>query len=230
MHLNSVNRIQGFCSSCWPAFVSPKKKKREISLPVLPCLRPDLSYTLRGIVTLFSCKGKRHKLPMAETDYEIGKNMCFILAVWAFCSVIWLITKAHSQNCIPAFRMQLTKLQKADLVSFADGLWVSCGIILNYIGSQSLVLKRCSELRVVMCLDHSVGKQALKLIQLLWRAAVKGPAEQAASNTLKDYSSPCDALWGWPSNPTMGCGAFCRKGRRLDQLIQLFFIFISVIF
>lgn len=34
---------------------------------------------------------------------------------------------------------------------------------------------------------------------------------------------PWDALWGWPSDPMMGCGAFCPKGRRLDRLIWLFF-------
>lgn len=45
-----------------------KKKKKEISLPILPCLCLDLSYALRGIMTLFSCKGKRYKLTTAETD------------------------------------------------------------------------------------------------------------------------------------------------------------------
>lgn len=33
---------------------------------------------------------------------------------------------------------------------------------------------------------------------------------------LRGCSSPSDALWGWPGKPTMGCGAFCPKGRRLE--------------
>lgn len=135
---------------------------------------------------------------------------CFRCAVWVFCSVMCQITKAHSQSCNLAFRMQLTKLHKADLASFADGLWVSCGIILNYIGSQPLVLKWCSELRVAMCLDHSVRKQ-------VWQySSSKGACRARGFQHLWDCSSPLDALWGWPGKPTMGCGAFCPKGRRLD--------------
>lgn len=169
----------------------------------------DFSYAL-GELWLHSVTRGKGTSYLEQKQTGIAKNVCFTLALWALCLVVWLITKAHNPNCIPAFRMQLTKLQKADLVSFADGLWVSCGIILNYIGSQSLVLKRCSEPRVVMCLDHSVGKQALKLKQLLWKAAAEGPAR--SFQHLKDCSSPWDALWGWPSDPMMGCGAFCPKG------------------
>lgn len=170
---------------------------------------------LWGELWLYSVSRAKGASYLEQKQIGIAKNVCFTLALWA------LITKAHNQNCIPAFRTQLTKLQKADLVSFADALWVSCGIILNYIGSQWLVLRRCSEPRVVMCLDHSVGKQALKLKQLLLRAAAEGPAR--GFRHPKDCSSPWDALWGWPSDPTMGCGAFCPKGRSLDRLIWLIF-------
>lgn len=175
---------------------------------------------LWGELWLYSVTGGKGTSYLEQRQTEIAKNACFALALWALCLVVWLITKAHNQNCIPAFRTLLTKLQKADFVSFADGLWVSCGIILNYIGSQSLVLKRCSEPGVVMCLDHSVGKQARKLKQLLWRAAAQGPAR--GFKHLKGCSSPWDALWGWPSDPTMGCGAFCPKGRSPDWLMWLF--------
>lgn len=183
MHLISGNRIQGFCSPCWPSFILERKKKGG-KLHFQYCHVCTWTFpTLWGELWLYSVVREKGTSYRQQERTVVGKNMCFTIAVWAFCSVIWLTTKAHSRNCIPAFRMQVTKLQKADLVSFADGLWVSCGIILNYIGSQSLVLERCSELRVVMCLDHSVGKQAVKLLQLLWRAAAKGPAEQGASDT-----------------------------------------------
>lgn len=45
-----------------------KKKKKEISLPILPCVCLELPYAVRGTVTLFSCKGERYKSPTAEMD------------------------------------------------------------------------------------------------------------------------------------------------------------------
>lgn len=143
---------------------------------------PDLSCALRGIVN--------NKLSTVEAEYNIGKKKSVLDTCHLIILFSYITDNKSTQSCIPALRMQLTTLQKADLASFADGLWVSCGIILNYIGSQPLVLKRCSELRVVICLDHSVRKQALKLKQLLWRAAAKGPAEQVASSTWKTAVLP----------------------------------------
>lgn len=76
-------------------------------------------------------------------------------------------------------------------------------MILNYIGSQWLVLERCSEPGVVMCLDHSGAKQAAKLSQLLVRAAAQGPAGAPSSSstalplgcTMRVAQRPYDGLW-----------------------------------
>lgn len=114
-------------------------------------------------------------------------------------------------------KLQLTELQKADLVSFADGLWVSCGIILNYIGSQWLVVKRCSELWWAWTILQENRLES-------WNSSSEESNTGACQGLqhLKDCRSLWDALWGWPSNPRMGCGAFCPKGRSPEQLSWLF--------
>jgi len=62
-----------------------------------------------------------------------------------------------------------------------------------------------------MCLNHSVGKQALKLIQLLRKAAAKGPAEQGASNTLKTAILPVMRYEGGPATLQWAVEHFARK-------------------
>lgn len=171
---------------------------------------------LWGELWLYSVVWRKGTSYLQQEQTVIGKNMCFTVAVWVFYMTDNKSTQSKLHSSIQNATYQAAKSRFSFFCRWSMSLmWHHIKLY-----RQSVT---CSEAMLWAESCDVLGPFCWKTDSKANTASLKSSSKAACRATggfrhLTDCSSPWDALWGWPSDPMMGCGAFCPKGRRLDWL------------